>query len=98
MHDTSTPHVTDTAETRNEVLDFVAIGIGPFNLSLACLSEPLEDVNGVFLARKAEFEGYLKEIEGGGKQDQLYDPRLRITGGPGRTITPETFIEPPTAK
>ena len=28
MHDTSTPHVTDTAETRNEVLDFVAIGIG----------------------------------------------------------------------
>ncbi|MGO2504429.1 MAG: SidA/IucD/PvdA family monooxygenase, partial [Cobetia marina] len=52
MHDTSTPHVTDIAETRNEVLDFVAIGIGPFNLSLACLSEPLEDVNGVFLERK----------------------------------------------
>lgn len=56
MLDTSNPHVTDTLEARDDVLDFVAIGIGPFNLSLACLSEPLEDVQGVFLERKAAFD------------------------------------------
>ncbi|MEE2525748.1 heterodisulfide reductase-related iron-sulfur binding cluster [Hyphobacterium sp. HN65] len=34
-------------------------------------------------AKKAEFEDYLKQIEAGGPQDQLYDPRRMITGGPG---------------
>jgi len=34
-------------------------------------------------AKKAEFEGYLKQIEAGGEQEQLYDPRRMITGGPG---------------
>ena len=33
--------------------------------------------------QKAEFEDYLKQIEAGGKQETLYDPRRRITGGPG---------------
>ncbi len=32
--------------------------------------------------KKKEFEDYLKEIEAG-KQDNLYDPRLMITSGPG---------------
>lgn len=46
----------DLSTPQDEVLDFIAIGIGPFNLSLACLSEPLDDANGVFLERKAEFD------------------------------------------
>lgn len=33
-------------------------------------------------AKKAEFEAYLKEIEAG-RQEHLYDPRRRITSGPG---------------
>lgn len=33
-------------------------------------------------AGKANFEAYLKEVEAG-NQDNLYDPRRRITGGPG---------------
>lgn len=33
-------------------------------------------------AKKAEFEAYLVEVEAG-HQDNLYDPRLMITGGPG---------------
>ena len=37
------------------VHDFVAIGIGPFNLGLACLAEPL-DLDGVFLESKDEFD------------------------------------------
>ena len=37
------------------VHDFVAIGIGPFNLGLACLAEPL-DLDGVFLESQAEFD------------------------------------------
>ncbi len=34
-------------------------------------------------AQKDEFEAYLKQIEAGGKAETLYDPRRRITGGPG---------------
>lgn len=37
------------------VLDFVAIGLGPFNLGLACLMAPLRDHKGLFLERNAEF-------------------------------------------
>ena len=34
--------------------DFIAIGLGPFNLGLACLAEPLGS-RSLFLDRKAEF-------------------------------------------
>ncbi len=37
------------------VHDFVAVGIGPFNLGLACLADPL-DIDGVFLESRAEFD------------------------------------------
>jgi lysine N6-hydroxylase len=37
------------------VHDFVAVGIGPFNLGLACLAEPL-DLDGVFLESRTEFD------------------------------------------
>ncbi len=33
--------------------------------------------------KKAEFEAYLKQIEAGGEQENLYDPRRMITSGPG---------------
>ncbi|GGX64470.1 lysine N(6)-hydroxylase/L-ornithine N(5)-oxygenase family protein [Streptomyces minutiscleroticus] len=35
--------------------DFVGIGLGPFNLGLACLTEPIEELNGVFLESKPDF-------------------------------------------
>ncbi|NUT07995.1 MAG: SidA/IucD/PvdA family monooxygenase [Hamadaea sp.] len=35
--------------------DFVAVGLGPFNLGLACLAEPL-GLDGVFLERKPDFD------------------------------------------
>lgn len=35
--------------------DFIAIGLGPLNLGLACLAAPLEGCNGLFLERKHEF-------------------------------------------
>ncbi|TQV84724.1 alcaligin biosynthesis protein [Exilibacterium tricleocarpae] len=38
------------------VYDFVAIGLGPFNLGLACLTEPIDAVNGVFLERHERFD------------------------------------------
>ncbi|WP_406861097.1 lysine N(6)-hydroxylase/L-ornithine N(5)-oxygenase family protein [Streptomyces sp. HUAS MG47] len=37
-------------------LDFIGIGLGPFNLGLACLTEPLDELNGVFLESKPHFE------------------------------------------
>ncbi|MFD0077965.1 lysine N(6)-hydroxylase/L-ornithine N(5)-oxygenase family protein [Streptomyces sp. NPDC127166] len=37
-------------------LDFVGIGLGPFNLGLACLTEPIAELNGVFLESKPDFE------------------------------------------
>ncbi|WP_052867613.1 lysine N(6)-hydroxylase/L-ornithine N(5)-oxygenase family protein [Streptomyces niger] len=36
--------------------DFIAIGLGPFNLGLACLTEPLAELNGLFLESKPDFE------------------------------------------
>ncbi|RZU37321.1 lysine N6-hydroxylase [Streptomyces sp. BK022] len=38
------------------VLDLVGIGLGPFNLGLACLTEPIEELTGVFLDSKPDFE------------------------------------------
>ncbi|MEE2569999.1 lysine N(6)-hydroxylase/L-ornithine N(5)-oxygenase family protein [Pseudarthrobacter sp. J64] len=41
----------------NETLyDFAAIGLGPFNLGLAALSEPVPGLNGVFLERRDSFD------------------------------------------
>lgn len=36
--------------------DFVAIGLGPFNLSLACLAEPLDDINGLVVDENPHFD------------------------------------------
>ncbi|MGY3201848.1 lysine N(6)-hydroxylase/L-ornithine N(5)-oxygenase family protein [Streptomyces sp. TE5632] len=47
---TALPEAPDTA------YDFVGIGLGPFNLGLACLTEPIGDLNGVFLESKPDFE------------------------------------------
>lgn len=38
------------------VYDFVAIGVGPFNLGLAALSEPVAELDGLFLDEKPEFD------------------------------------------
>lgn len=38
------------------IYDFAGIGVGPFNLGLAALSEPVEGLDGVFLERRASFE------------------------------------------
>nr|MDT0659392.1 lysine N(6)-hydroxylase/L-ornithine N(5)-oxygenase family protein [Micromonospora sp. DSM 115978] len=35
--------------------DFVAIGVGPFNLGLACLTAPIPDLDGVFLEQREQF-------------------------------------------
>ncbi|MDT0203015.1 SidA/IucD/PvdA family monooxygenase [Nocardioides sp. AE5] len=37
------------------VHDFVAIGLGPFNLGLAALSDPVEDLDGIFLEARPSF-------------------------------------------
>ncbi|MFF9015098.1 lysine N(6)-hydroxylase/L-ornithine N(5)-oxygenase family protein [Streptomyces sp. NPDC014870] len=45
----STPDTTTT-------YDFIGIGLGPFNLGLACLTEPIDELNGLFLESKPDFE------------------------------------------
>ncbi|OEJ39159.1 alcaligin biosynthesis protein [Streptomyces agglomeratus] len=37
-------------------LDFIGIGLGPFNLGLACLTEPIDELAGLFLETKPNFE------------------------------------------
>jgi heterodisulfide reductase subunit B len=50
-------------------------------------------------AKKTAFEAYLKEIQGGKTPDQLYDPRLRLTSGPGfKPIKREVIPPPPAAE
>ncbi len=38
------------------IVDFLAIGVGPFNLSLACLTHPIEELDGVFLDQSEGFD------------------------------------------
>ncbi|ASP37546.1 alcaligin biosynthesis protein [Bacterioplanes sanyensis] len=37
------------------IYDYIGIGLGPFNLSLACLLQPLPNTRGVFLDQRSEF-------------------------------------------
>lgn len=39
-----------------QTYDFIAIGIGPFNLGLACLTEPVKALNGLFLDQNDGFD------------------------------------------
>lgn len=39
-----------------QVHDFIAVGLGPFNLGLACLTEPIDGLNGLFLESKPDFD------------------------------------------
>ncbi len=45
-----------TARPAGHVYDFAAIGVGPFNLGLAALSEPVDGLDGVFLERRESFD------------------------------------------
>ncbi|MFF8031069.1 lysine N(6)-hydroxylase/L-ornithine N(5)-oxygenase family protein [Streptomyces sp. NPDC016626] len=48
--------MTALPDTTSETYDFVGIGLGPFNLGLACLTEPIGELSGVFLESKPHFE------------------------------------------
>ncbi|WP_432041302.1 lysine N(6)-hydroxylase/L-ornithine N(5)-oxygenase family protein [Streptomyces cadmiisoli] len=48
--------LTALPDTTNKTYDFVGIGLGPFNLGLACLTEPIDELDGVFLESKPDFE------------------------------------------
>ncbi|GAA3233338.1 lysine N(6)-hydroxylase/L-ornithine N(5)-oxygenase family protein [Streptomyces sp. XM83C] len=47
--------MTALADTREHTYDLVGIGLGPFNLGLACLTEPIEELDAVFLESKPDF-------------------------------------------
>ncbi|WP_110667891.1 lysine N(6)-hydroxylase/L-ornithine N(5)-oxygenase family protein [Salinicola halophilus] len=40
----------------DKIHDFIAIGLGPFNLGLACLTDPVESLDGLFLERESAFD------------------------------------------
>ncbi|MGR6970545.1 lysine N(6)-hydroxylase/L-ornithine N(5)-oxygenase family protein [Streptomyces cynarae] len=48
--------MTARPEATGKTYDFVGIGLGPFNLGLACLTEPIDGLDGVFLESKPAFE------------------------------------------
>ncbi|MEV6108290.1 lysine N(6)-hydroxylase/L-ornithine N(5)-oxygenase family protein [Streptomyces sp. NPDC051940] len=41
--------MSERPEATQRPYDFIAIGLGPFNLGLACLTEPLAELDGLFL-------------------------------------------------
>jgi lysine N6-hydroxylase len=47
--------LTALPESTDKTYDFVGIGLGPFNLGLACLTEPIAELDGVFLESKPDF-------------------------------------------
>jgi lysine N6-hydroxylase len=46
----------EAAASTDKTYDFVGIGLGPFNLGLACLTEPIAELDGLFLESKPGFE------------------------------------------
>ncbi|MDT0435957.1 MULTISPECIES: lysine N(6)-hydroxylase/L-ornithine N(5)-oxygenase family protein [Streptomyces] len=48
--------MTALPDTAQKIHDFVGIGLGPFNLGLACLTEPIAELDGLFLESKPDFE------------------------------------------
>ncbi|MER7178463.1 SidA/IucD/PvdA family monooxygenase [Streptomyces hyaluromycini] len=48
--------MTARPEHPTATYDFVGIGLGPFNLGLACLTEPIAELDGIFLDSKPDFE------------------------------------------
>ncbi|MBT2515411.1 lysine N(6)-hydroxylase/L-ornithine N(5)-oxygenase family protein [Arthrobacter sp. ISL-30] len=48
--------VSEHSTPEARIYDFVGIGVGPFNLGLAALSEPVADLDGVFLERRESFD------------------------------------------
>ncbi|KAA1246367.1 lysine N(6)-hydroxylase/L-ornithine N(5)-oxygenase family protein [Aquimarina sp. RZ0] len=42
--------------TKENIVDFIGIGIGPMNLGLACLTEPISDLNGLFFDKREKFD------------------------------------------
>lgn len=45
-----------STSTQPRIHDFAGIGVGPFNLGLAALSEPVDGLDGVFLERRESFD------------------------------------------
>ncbi|MFE4541732.1 lysine N(6)-hydroxylase/L-ornithine N(5)-oxygenase family protein [Arthrobacter sp. NPDC056727] len=45
-----------STSAKGRVYDFAGIGVGPFNLGLAALGEPVKDLDGVFLERRESFD------------------------------------------
>lgn len=51
------PHVAQENPLTNEVtFDFIAVGVGPFNLGLAALTSTINEINGLFLDRRDGFD------------------------------------------
>ncbi|MFG2883925.1 lysine N(6)-hydroxylase/L-ornithine N(5)-oxygenase family protein [Streptomyces sp. NPDC048297] len=48
--------MTALPDASHHVHDLVGIGLGPFNLGLACLTEPIAELDAVFLESKPDFE------------------------------------------
>ncbi|MEU0843870.1 lysine N(6)-hydroxylase/L-ornithine N(5)-oxygenase family protein [Streptomyces sp. NPDC005962] len=38
------------------IYDFIGVGLGPYNLGLACLTEPIDELDGLFLESKSDFD------------------------------------------
>lgn len=53
---TATASEGNHSNSAGRVYDFAGIGVGPFNLGLAALSEPVEGLDGVFLERRESFD------------------------------------------
>jgi lysine N6-hydroxylase len=45
-----------STSTEPHIYDFAGIGVGPFNLGLAALSEPVDGLDGVFLEQRESFD------------------------------------------
>lgn len=43
-------------KNEGKIFDFIAVGVGPMNLGLACLTDPIAELDGLFLDKKDKFD------------------------------------------
>ncbi|WP_299895652.1 lysine N(6)-hydroxylase/L-ornithine N(5)-oxygenase family protein [uncultured Aquimarina sp.] len=43
-------------KNEGKIFDFIAVGVGPMNLGLACLTDPISELDGLFLDKKEQFD------------------------------------------
>ena len=82
----------DAARTPDHVHDLVGIGIGPFGLGLAALTDPLDDLDAVFVDAADGFRWQPSHVDDE-TADRLVPLVRRVLFESGRAVVAKTVVD-----